>query len=42
MEDITYKNNYSDFSSEFVRKFGNSFMQSHKNPANYCQQVFDP
>lgn len=33
---------YSDFSSAFVRRFARSFLQSHKNPAPYCQQVFGP
>lgn len=33
---------YSDFASGFVRRFAVSFLQSHKNPALYCQQVFDP
>ena len=33
---------YSDFASAFVRRFAKSFLQSHKNPAPYCQQVFDP
>lgn len=33
---------YSDFASAFVRRFCVSFLQSHKNPATYCQQVFCP
>ncbi len=33
---------YSDFASAFVRRFAVSFLQSHKNPAPYCQQVFGP
>lgn len=33
---------YSDFASAFVRRFAKSFLQSHKDPAHYCQQVFDP
>ena len=33
---------YSDFASAFVRRFAKSFLQSHKNPAPYCQQVFGP
>ncbi len=33
---------YSDFASAFVRRFAFSFLQSHKNPAPYCQQAFDP
>lgn len=33
---------YSDFASAFVRRFAASFLQSHKNPAPYCQQVFGP
>ena len=33
---------YSDFASAFVRRFTKSFLQSHKNPAPYCQQVFGP
>ncbi len=33
---------YSDFASGFVRRFAVSFLQSHKNPAPYCQQVFGP
>lgn len=33
---------YSDFASCFVRRFAKSFLQSHKNPALYCQQVFGP
>ena len=33
---------YSDFASSFVRRFTKSFLQSHKNPAPYCQQVFGP
>ncbi len=34
----------SDFTSGFVRTFGNSFLQSHANPKNavYCQDVFVP
>lgn len=33
---------YSDFASAFVRRFAVSFLQSHKNPAPYCQQVSGP
>ena len=33
---------YSDFASAFVRHFAKSFLQSHKNPVPYCQQVFAP
>ena len=33
---------YSDFASSFVRRFAKSFLQSHKNPALYCQQDFGP
>ena len=33
---------YSVFASAFVRRFTKSFLQSHKNPAPYCQQVFTP
>ncbi len=33
---------YSGFASAFVRRFSVSFLQSHKNPAPYCQQVFGP
>lgn len=33
---------YSSFASSFVLRFSVSFLQSHKNPAPYCQQVFDP
>lgn len=33
---------YSDFACAFVRRFAVSFLQSHKNPADYCQQIFDP
>ena len=33
---------YSDFASSFVLRFAKSFLQSHKNPAPYCQQVFGP
>lgn len=33
---------YSDFASGFVRRFAVSFLQSHRNPASYCQQVFGP
>ena len=33
---------YSDFASAFVRRFAISFLQSHKNPAPYCQRVFGP
>ena len=33
---------YSEFASAFVRRFAKSFLQSHKNPAHYCQQVFGP
>lgn len=32
----------SDLTSEFVRRFSVSFLQSHKNPAHYCQQAFVP
>ena len=32
----------SDFTSAFVRRFAVSFLQSHKNPAQYCQQAFVP
>jgi len=31
---------YSEFASAFVRRFTRSFLQSHRNPAGYCQQVF--
>ncbi len=33
---------YSVSASAFVRRFTKSFLQSHKNPAPYCQQVFGP
>ena len=33
---------YSVFASRFVRRFAVSFLQSHRNPASYCQQVFGP
>lgn len=33
---------YSKFASSFTRSFSLSFLQSHHNPARYCQQVFDP
>lgn len=33
---------YSVFASSFVRRFAGSFLQSHKNTAPYCQQVFGP
>ena len=33
---------FSSFSSAFIRRFSFSFLQSHRNPAGYCQQVFDP
>ena len=33
---------YSDFSSGFFRRFSFSFLQSHKNPASFCRQAFDP
>ncbi len=33
---------YSDFASAFVRRFTVSFLQSHRNPAPCCQQVFGP
>lgn len=33
---------YSDFACAFVRRFAKSFLQSHKNPTLYCQQVFGP
>ena len=36
------RHTYSDFASTFVRRFAKSFLQSHNNPAPYCQQVFDP
>lgn len=31
---------YSDFASAFARRFTTSFLQSHRNPAGYCQQAF--
>ncbi len=42
MEHITRQTDYSDFSSAFIRRSAMSFLQSHKNPADYCQQVFAP
>lgn len=42
MTQITEQQEYSAFASSFVRSFAVSFLQSHINPANYCQQVFDP
>ncbi len=42
MAQITEQQDYSAFASSFVRSFAVSFLQSHKNPANYCQQVFGP
>lgn len=32
----------SDLTSDFVRRFSVSFLQSRKNPAQYCQQIFVP
>ena len=42
MKQIAEQQDYSAFASSFVRLFAVSFLQAHKNPANYCQQVFDP
>lgn len=39
---LLFRPGYSDFASAFVRCFAKSFLQSHKNPAPYCQQVFGP
>lgn len=33
---------YSDFSSSFLFHFAYSFLQSHKNPIDYCKQIFVP
>lgn len=42
MKELVTISCYSDFTSEFVRRFAVSFLQSHKNPARYCQKVFVP
>lgn len=41
MKSLLVNPRYSDFASGFVRRFAKSFLQSHKNPALYCQQVFE-
>lgn len=33
---------FSSFTSAFIRLTAHSFLQSHRNPADYCQQVFSP
>ena len=42
MKQLTEETDYSDFSAAFTCKFAFSFLQSHRNPADYCQQVFSP
>ena len=42
MQELITASGYSDFASNFVRRFAVSFLQSHKNPAHYCQQAFVP
>ena len=42
LRDLATEPAYSDFASAFVRRFAKSFLQSHRNPAPYCQQVFGP
>ena len=42
LKSLLLRPGYSDFASAFVRRFTKSFLQSHKNPAPYCQQVFVP
>ena len=42
LKELFQMDGYSDFASSFVRRFCVSFLQSHKNPAPYCQQVFGP
>ena len=42
LKELFQMDGYSDFASAFVRRFCVSFLQSHKNPAPYCQQVFGP
>ena len=42
LKSLVTRSAYSDFASAFVRRFAKSFLQSHKNPAPYCQQVFSP
>lgn len=42
MAQVTEQQDFSAFASSFVRSFAVSFLQSHRNPAPYCQQVFDP
>ena len=42
LKSLSTQTAYSDFASTFVRRFAKSFLQSHKNPAPYCQQVFGP
>lgn len=42
MKEILTNSCCSDFTSAFVRRFAVSFLQSHKNPAQYCQQAFVP
>ena len=42
IRELSWNIPYSEFASSFVRRFSFSFLQSHKNPACYCQQVFEP
>ena len=42
LDRIAGRADYSEFSAGFIRKFAFSFLQSHRNPADYCQQVFSP
>ena len=42
IKSLLLMSSYSNFASAFVRRFAKSFLQSHKNPALYCQQVFGP
>lgn len=37
---IASENRLSDFTAAFVQLTSHSFLQSHRNPANYCQRRF--
>lgn len=41
---LTHKEEPSSFTSDFVRTFSMSFLQSHANPKyrTYCQEIFSP
>ena len=39
---LTTMESLSEFTAAFISTYAHSFLQSHRNPADYCQKAFSP